>query len=490
VTFTVENGVIRRRTATASTTITGATGLTPVAVAGTKILVGTTNSIAWAAGTGTTIADLITGAPGPPRPFWAKSRIIAAVGPSLYEIPMVAGTWPTTALYTHPDPGWVWTSVAEAPGSIIVAGYGGGQGAIYRFQLESATAGALPALSQAFQIAEFPPGEEVHSLMVYLGLYVGIGTSKGLRVGILAGQANAFMGAQTTISYGPLIVKTDTPVRSLSGRDSFLYAAVEAAMPNGSSGCVRINLSEQIADMQFAWAFDAQTRTNGRVNSVAFLGNSGRVVLAVDGEGIYMQSATKYEATGYLLSGRVRYGTVEQKSFELADLGVRIPGGAAKFTVVDANGGEVFIRSMTPAAADGLGLTLRGTSANTQEYLSFKIELNCSTDGLSAPVVDSLQTKAIPAPKRQRLVQYPLLCFDLERSGTGVAFGKDGYAWQRVAALEAVESARATVQVQDFITGETFDALIESIEFKMTGPRSGDNRANFGGYIAVTVRRL
>jgi hypothetical protein len=71
-----------------------------------------------------------------------------------------------------------------------------------------------------------------------------------------------------------------------------------------------------------------------------------------------------------------------------------------------------------------------------------------------------------------------------------VAFGKDGYAWQRVAALEAVESARATVQVQDFITGETFDALIESIEFKMTGPRSGDNRANFGGYIAVTVRRL
>lgn len=490
VTFTVENGVIRRRTATASTTITGATGLTPVAVAGTKILVGTTNSIAWAAGTGTTIADLITGAPGPPRPFWAKSRIIAAVGPSLYEIPMVAGTWPTTALFTHPDPGWTWTSVAEAPGSILVSGFGGGYGAIYRFQLDTASTGALPALSQAFQIAEFPPGEEVHAMRVYLGLYVGIGTNKGLRVGVLAGQANAFMGAQTTITYGPLIVQTASPVRSLSARDSYLYAAVEAAMPDGSSGCVRVNLAEQIAEGQYAWAWDARTHTTGRVNSVAFLGTSGRVVLAVDGEGIYMQSATQYETSGYLLSGRHRYGTVEQKSFEQADLGVRVPGGAAKFTVVDANGGELFIRSMTPAAADGLGLTLRGRPEGTQEYVSFKVELNCSTDGLTAPVVDSLQIKAIPAPKRQRMVQFPLLCFDQERSGTGVAFGKEGFAWQRVEALEAVESARATVQVQDFVTGETFDALIETIEFKRTGPRSGDNRPNFGGYLTVTVRRL
>jgi hypothetical protein len=104
--------------------------------------------------------------------------------------------------------------------------------------------------------------------------------------------------------------------------------------------------------------------------------------------------------------------------------------------------------------------------------------------------VDSLQIKAIPAPKRQRMVQFPLLCFDQERSGTGVAFGKEGFAWQRVEALEAVESARATVQVQDFVTGETFDALIETIEFKRTGPRSGDNRPNFGGYLTVTVRRL
>ena len=490
VVFTVENGVIKRRTATSSTTITGVTPLTKVAVAGTKILVGTASTIAWGANTGGTMADLVTGAPGPPIPFWAKSRIIAAVGPSLYEVPMVAGTWPTTSLFTHPDPGWTWTSVAEAPGSILMAGYGGGYGAIYRFNLETASSGTLPALSQAFQIAEFPPGEEVHSLRVYLGLYVGIGTSRGLRVGILAGQASAFMGAQTTITYGPLIVKTQTPVRSLTARDSFLYAAVEAGMPDGSSGCVRVNLAEQIADMQFAWAWDARTHTTGRVNSVTFLGMTEQVVFAVQGEGVYLQSATQYETSGYLTSGRHRYGTVEQKSFEQADLGLRVPGGSAKFSVIDANGNELFIRSMTTASVSGLGLTLRGRPPGTQEYLSFKVELACSTDGLTAPVVDSLQIKAIPAPKRQRMVQYPLLCFDQERSGTGVPFGREGFAWQRVEALEAAESARATVQVQDFVTGETFDALIESIEFKRTGPRSGDNRPNFGGHLLVTVRRL
>jgi len=482
VTFTVENGVVKRRTTSTATTLTGVTATSPVAVAGTQILVGTANSIASAASTATAMTNLITGAPVPPRPFWAKARVIAAAGPSLYELPMVAGTWPTEVLYTHPDPGWTWTAVTESPTAILAAGYGGGQGSVYRFALEDAAAGSLPKLSQAYQIAEFPPGEEVHALRVYLGAYIGIGTSKGLRVGIIDAQAN--------VSYGPLVIETASPVRSLSARDSYLYAAVEAAMPDGSSGAVRVNLAEQIADMQFAWAWDVRTHTTGQVNSLAFLGNSGRVVLAVQGEGVYMQSATLYETSGYLLSGRHRYGTVEQKSFEVADVGLRVPGGTAKFTVVDANDNELFIRAMTPASADGLGLTLRGRPEGTQEYLSFKIELLCSADGLTAPKVDSLQIKAIPAPKRQRMVQFPLLCFDQERSGTGVAFGREGFAWSRIEALEAAESARATVQVQDFVTGETFDALVETIEFKRTGPRSGDNRPNFGGFLTVTVRRL
>jgi len=483
VVFTVENGVVKRRYGSGGVnTITGVTATSRVAIAGTQILVGTANSIASGSSTGTTLTNLITGAPAPPVPYWAKSRVIAAAGSALYELPLVAGTWPTEPLFRHPDPGWTWTSVADSPSAILAAGYGGGQGAIYRFTLEDAAAGSLPKLSQGYQIAEFPPGEEVHALRVYLGAYLGIGTSKGLRVGLIDSQGN--------VSYGPLLIETQSPVRSLSARDSFIYAAVEAAMPDGGSGCARVNLSEQIADMQFAWAWDAQTQSVGQVNSVAFLGTSGRVVLAVAGEGIYMQSATQYETSGYLISGRHRYGTVEQKSFERADLGLRVPGGSAKFSVIDSGGNELFVRAMSPASADSLGLSLRGRPPGTQEFVSFKIELGCSTNGLVAPSVDSLQIKAIPSPPRQRMVQYPLMCFDLERSGTGVAFGKEGFAWQRVQALEAVENERATVQVQDFVTGETYDALIETIEFKRTGPRSGDNRPNFGGYLSVTVRRL
>jgi len=483
IVLTNENGVVRRRSASSVATYTGVTALSKVAVAGSKVVVGTATTLAVGDLSGTTLTDLWTGAPAPPTPYWAKSRIIAAAGPSLYELTVnPGGTWPATSLFTHPDTNWTWTAVTESPTAILAAGHGGGYGAVYRFTLEDATAGSLPKLSQAYQISEFPPGEEVHALRVYLGAYVGIGTSKGLRVGLVDAQGN--------LSYGPLIVETVSPVRSLSARDSFLYAAVEAAMPNGSSGCVRVNLSEQIADMQFAWSWDAQTHTNGQVNSIAFLGNSGRVVLAVQGEGVYLQSATQYETSGYLVSGRHRYGTVEQKSFEQADLGVRVPGGTAKFIVVDGKGNELFVRAMSVASADGLGLTLRGRPEGTQEFVAFKVALECSADGLSAPVVDSLQIKAIPAPRRQRMVQFPLLCFDQERSGTGVPFGREGFAWQRIEALEAVESARATVQVQDFVTGETFDALIETIEFKRSGPRSGDNRPNFGGYLTVTVRRL
>lgn len=480
VSMTVENGTVRRRTATGVTSLTGVTAETPVATAGSYALVGAGTSIYRAAISGAAFAPLWTGAAELPVPFWAKSRIIAAVGPSLYELTMAGGTWPTDAVFTHPDSEWTWTAVAEAPSAILVAGHGGGNGAVFRLALEDAPSGQTPKLSQAYQVAELPPGEEIHAMRVYLGAYVGLGTSRGVRVGIVSGSGE--------IQAGPLTVETQYPVRSLAARDSFLYAAVDRGMPDGTSGCVRINLGEQLEDLRFPYAFDVQTHTTGVVRSVAFLGNSGRVVLGVESEGVYLESDTQYETTGYVLSGKVRYGTVEQKGFKLADLGLRVPDGSVRFAAIDATN-EVFIRAITNESSDGSSLSL-ANPPGTHEYLSFRITLTCSTDGLVTPVVESLQVKAIPAPARQRLVQFPLMCFDLERPGSGAPFGREGFAWSRVAALEEVESARATVQVQDFVTGETFDAQVEEVEFTRTGPRSGDNRPNFGGFLKVTVRRL
>jgi hypothetical protein len=210
--------------------------------------------------------------------------------------------------------------VAEAPDCILAAGYSNGIGSIFAFNLvTSGTASGTPTLDQGVQVAEFPSGEEVHSIQVYLGTYIAIGTSKGVRIGVL--------GSNGKMQYGPLTITTTKPVRSLAARDHYVYAAIEADI-DGYSGCARIDLAEEINlinsagyvtanSQRYAWAYDAQSHTTGVVYSVTFLGGTDRVVLAVDTNGIYLQSATDYETTGYLLTGRVRYATAENKTFSL-----------------------------------------------------------------------------------------------------------------------------------------------------------------------------
>jgi hypothetical protein len=101
-----------------------------------------------------------------------------------------------------------------------------------------------------------------------------------------------------------------------------------------------------------------------------------------------------------------------------------------------------------------------------------------------------MQVRALPSPLRQRLIQIPLLCCDLEESPIGTRVGREGYAVERLRALEYAEENFVDVTVQDFTTGETYEALIEQLSFRRPGPASTDGRTNFGGYVNLTVRKL
>jgi hypothetical protein len=204
---------------------------------------------------------------------------------------------------------------------------------------------------------------------------------------------------------------------------------------------------------------------------------------------VYTQSATLLEATGYILSGRIRYKTVEKKAFRLADLRARVPAGTVALSALDENASEVNLITLGSNAADGTSIGLTQPAGN-HEYLSFRTTLTCSGDGLTGPTLQSLQVKALPAPKRQRLIQYPLNCEDKETSATGVKFGFKGYAWQRIQAMELAEENNVVLQCQDFTNGETFSATIEQSEFARTAPRAADGSGNFAGTLKVTLRKL
>jgi hypothetical protein len=482
--FGVVAGTMFRHDGTTRTNYTGYTGFSSEpAVAGAKVLCAGTNGL-WAGDVGgTTVTNLWTTALGTQcRAWWVKSRIIASQGHKLWDLTLAGGSLDsTTPLFTHPSATWTWTGVAEAPGAILAAGYDNGYGYIYKFVLDDAGAGLSPTLGSPIQVADFPPGEEVHSLRSYLSTYVAIGTSRGIRIGLMDNTG--------TIQYGPLNVETTLPVRALGARDRFVYAGVEADL-DGFSGLARIDLSQEIAELRFAWAYDAQAHDTGPVQSVSFLGVSDRVLFGILGKGIFLQSLDLFEATGYIQSGKIRYGTSEPKTFNLLKVRALIPDQCTiAINTISYQGTNTFLNTLGSAWDTDEDVTLRTLADFGQPYASFVLTLAPNTALTVSPVLQSMQVKATPQPRIQRNIKMPLRLIDVEQDRNGVKQGRTGSAATRLALLEQMEQDHSVVLIQDYTSGEAYTAQIRKIEFVRDTPTSR-NRRNFGGIVNVLVLKL
>jgi hypothetical protein len=126
-----------------------------------------------------------------------------------------------------------------------------------------------------------------------------------------------------------------------------------------------------------------------------------------------------------------------------------------------------------------------------QEFLAFKFTLKRDTaNTANGAVMTGYQVKALPAIFKQRLIQYPLFCYDVEMDKYNNLVGsEDDRAFDRIVALEELEKNGNIVVVQDFRTDETFSALIEEIRFFSATPPS-ERFNGFGGKLLLTVRKL
>jgi hypothetical protein len=125
-----------------------------------------------------------------------------------------------------------------------------------------------------------------------------------------------------------------------------------------------------------------------------------------------------------------------------------------------------------------------------QEYMGFNFTLTRSTTDLSkGPLFTGYQIKSLPAIPRQRLIQFPLVCYDHESDHFGVETGYEGSAYDRMTELEQIENLGDTIRVEDFRTGESFIGLIEEMDFVNKTP--SDRRfSGYGGNLIVTIRTV
>lgn len=483
------NGTLKRVASDGVTTGTY-TGLAaavgdPVVASG-NVLIGSTTGI-WAgpAATPGALTHQLTTTGASVRIWKAKQRLVVSHGVDLYTLAFGDTALPGSPLYTHPDSGWTWTSVTETTDAILAAGYANGAGAIYRFSLEDPGGGGTPVLSSAFQIAEMPPGEEVYSIMCYLGAFIAIGTSRGVRIGAITGSTSI---SPTVIHYGPLLFMTTQPVTALTAADRFVYAGVNGAI-DGSSGVARISLDAEIPNttLQFPWAYDVNTHAAGSIDALSLLGSSGRLVVGLHSTGVFYESTTAYELEGYIRTGGIRYATVENKQFRRANIRAVYPAATGvQLQTIAPNGAAQFIVGLDGASAADSDLPVTRPTG-LWEYLGFEIKL--TGDGTATPTLSSYQIKAIPAPKKQRLITYNVRIADHPMDVNGAAFGGDGFAAACILALEALESATAVMRVVDGDTGEAYEGTIDHLRFVRESNRQKAD-PNFGGICQIVMRKL
>ena len=414
---------------------------------------------------------------------YAKQRLLAGVDRELYELDSNKATTAgghalPTELYTHPNPSWIWSTISEGPAAFYVGGYAGSQSSLYKITLDTATTNALgfPELNAPTVVVDLPEGEILNAFDVYLGLYGVLCTSKGVRIAVLSADGD--------VQYGPLLV--DTECKSVTFKDRFAYVTT---LQGTESGLIRIDLQQPIVpnSLVFAYAWDlyASGETANPI-STDFLGATDRVVFSVPGDGIWIESNATKVASGYLQTGFVRYNTLEGKLFKLLNPRIDTTDGALSIASIAYNDTEYNIGSFAQeGAVQEIGVPY---PVGAQEYLGFKFTLTrSSSDSSKGPLFTGYQLKSLPAVPRQRLIQYPLFCYDHESDNLGVEVGYEGSAYDRMSQLEAVENAGDTVRVEDFRTGESYIGLIEELDFINKTP--SDRRfSGYGGMLIATIR--
>jgi hypothetical protein len=412
---------------------------------------------------------------------YTKERIVMCVNDKVYEFSSSAAVLPT-AVYSHNDPDHIFTSITSSGAAIYISGYSGIQSNIYKFTLS--TAGAMPTLTSAITAAELPVGEIVFKIAYYLN-NMAIGTSQGMRMA----DASQLDGSLT---YGGLIFESTQPVYDFAFRDIYIWAASGV---DGQVGVTRINMGQPLGNLQFPYAYDLYNPADtvlSYTTACAFLGDTNRLAFCNAGNGvdgtIYIESASTLLEQGFLRTGYVRYNTLELKIYKMLQARIDTTNGGLLIDSIDY--ADNFYRIGTFAQQSLVPEININYPQQSQEYLGFQFILTRSTtDTSKGPLFTGYQIKALPAIPRQRLIQYPLSCFDHESDHFGVEIGYEGSAYYRMSQLESIENVGDTIRVEDFRTGESYIGLIEELDFRNATP-SDKRFSGYGGTLLVTIRTV
>jgi hypothetical protein len=191
-------------------------------------------------------------------------------------------------------------------------------------------------------------------------------------------------------------------------------------------------------------------------------------------------------------SGKIRFSTLEPINYKR--LIARGTFTSGEFTLsslaTGETGSEIQYDHITYNSSVGAVEVTTSQPEVAQEFLAYKFTLSrdttTTTDG---PTFKGYQAKATIATPRQRIIKFPVYCFDVETDRFNTVVGYDGRAYARIQLLEEIEKTGDVLTWQDLTTGESQQAVIQQVTFtRMTPP---DKRFDgFGGVIEILIRTV
>ncbi|MFF6988349.1 hypothetical protein [Streptomyces sp. NPDC010273] len=479
------NTVLKSDTGAATTTITwgGANIIRSLTTDGTNYFAADNVAVYKGAGNGAGASFVTTGTANTVC-RWVKGRLMLALDNRVYECD---NTPAKNLRFTHLNAGFTFTDFAEGTNAIYAAGFAGSVGEIYKFILD--TSGNVPTLASGGVLAaQLPRGEVVYALTTYLGSFVGIGTSRGFRVGAIDDNGD--------IQYGPLLITNANGCKAVAAYDRFFFVAATNDI-SSQSGLYRVDLGQPVQDTnssaggRFAYTTDLQAHVAGEVSSATNFGNSDRMVFAVIAQGSYLESASTLEASGLFYTGRIRFNTIEPKIFKFVT--VRTPSalmGSVSVSVIDPGGGDTTILTVAQSGSSTIDNVVMPAPAAAAEWVQLKLTLMRSgTDTTQGGEVNAWQLKAMPGSVRQRVLTIPLACYDFEKTQSGQTVGYEGRTLARLTAFEQLFSRGDAVAFQDLRNDTSDLVVIDDYRFEQSAS-PGANNSFYGGILWVQLRTI
>lgn len=399
--------------------------------------VGAASAASWITGTANFVA-------------YVGNRLMVSAANNLYNVTTSTGTaGPTalpTALMTHSDANFVWSSFTGGSGWIYVAGQSGNYSEIYRTQVEpNGTTLTAPVLS-----APMPHGELVYSLYAYVN-FVCVGTNLGQRFCQTLG-VNDPGGNSGDLKLGPVTpVQTQQvsrPVRCFTGQFRFIYFAW-SNYDGTSTGLGRMDISHFFDTQAPAYTSDLMVAGQGDVLSADWW--NGAPIFTVAGKGLYTAAST-YVPSATLDSGYYTFGLPDDKVAMIFDVKPLPTSKAGSYSASISADGVVMTTTGTALTANGK--TEYDLDQIRGELLETELQLFPSADKTQAPVLTRALLKSYPAIVAGSMISAVIDLSDTVQTVFGADHHFDPYfEW------DYLENLRQTQKVVEYVEGP-YSALV------------------------------